>query len=431
MSRREMISSRRLAAVALSSIALVGAGLAASPSISPVAAATQGSAQAPALLTDVPSVAEVFGARRGVSGHHRLVTLEVSALPKRADGQRLRLPLARGSASVRIDQVEHESGYTAWSGALESQELSSFSLVLADGVYRGSLTSPAGIYSLVRAEGEHYWWTEVAPRQSPSGEDAVAIPTPRRTAPALDESAERTSRRKRKPRISVLFAYTKAAKAEAGGKAALKATAALVIAQTNEAFKNSGLKAKVRYKGLAKAKGRESGVAMKDVFRLYRPRDGHFDNLTRARRRHHADLVHLLTTGSQYDLCGAGLIPYSPRRTHRSIAWSTSFLSCMPYLVATHELGHNLGADHADYAGISHDSKVRYSYAFHNVPGNYLSVMGYYTPCEDQGIFTCVRIPWFSSPTNTYAGQPLGVGRRTNNTLVIKKIAPRVARYVR
>ena len=57
--------------------------------------------------------------------------------------------------------------------------------------------------------------------------------------------------------------------------------------------------------------------------------------------------------------------------------------------------------------------------------------MGYYDPCVDAGNYSCVRIPWFSSPTNTYGGQPLADNDNTDNTRVIKQTAPRVARYVR
>lgn len=413
---------------ALTAAVLAGGALATAPSLAPAGAAT-------AVRTSVPLLTEVAGMARGIEGDHLLVRLDSSALPEQAFGQRLALPIGGGTGHVRIDRVERDSSATAWTGALEGQELSSFSLVQTGTTFRGSLVSPAGVYSLTSAGGGRYWWSEVAPRRGVEGEDVLTKPAARLPEATLDAAAlpaaSRMSTRVRRPKIALLFAYTGAARAEAGGRAELKAAAALVVSQTNEAFANSGLKVTVHYKGLVKARGKESSNVMKNLSRLYRPHDGRFDNLVRARRKNRADLVHLFTTGSQYDLCGAANLPLSVRGTHPRLAWSTSFYSCMPYLVATHELGHNLGADHITYPGVSHDSRQTGSHAYVNVPGNYLTAMGYYDPCEDAQIYTCVRIPWFSSPTNTYNAQPLGTGRGTDNSEVIRKIAPRVAAYVR
>lgn len=429
MTTRRSVTAPRLALASLAALVLAGGALATTPSTAPAGATATVAASVP-LLTEVADD-RVTGSRRGVAGDHLLVRLDTSALPEQGLGQRLALPMDGGIGHLRITEVERDGSHTAWNGALEGQQLSSFSLVRAGGTFRGSLVSPDGIYSLTRADGGRYWWSEVEPRRGAEGHDTMTAPTPRLTETSRDERARPVAKGKGRAKINLLFAYTKAARSEAGGRAELKAAAALVVAQTNEAFANSGLKVTVRYRGLAKAKGKESGNAVKDVTRLFRARDGRFDNLHKARRKNRADLVHLFTSGSQYDVCGAGNLPLSARQTHRALAWSTSFYSCMPYLVATHELGHNLGADHIDYPGVSHDSRQRGSYAFYNVAGNYLTAMGYYDPCVDAQIYTCVRIPWFSSPTNTYAGQPLGVGRATDNSRVIRTIAPKVARYVR
>ena len=64
------------------------------------------------------------------------------------------------------------------------------------------------------------------------------------------------ARKKRgQARIDVLFAYTPSAKAAAGSKAALKAAVGQAAAVTNLAFDNSGIKAKIRVKGIVKVKG--------------------------------------------------------------------------------------------------------------------------------------------------------------------------------
>lgn len=431
------LSRGRLAAIATAAAALTLGTLPSASSTAPApgrTSAASAAAAAPSLLVEVAPT-RVDGARRGVVGTHLRVRLRDAVLPTVATGQRVALPIAGRAQQATIDRTERRGDVRSWAGALAGVPLSSFSLVRAGDTYRGSLVSPAGVYSLVAAGGGDYWWSEVEPRRlaegAEEGPDVVTLPDGHDHAASDRQPGAREARAKRRAKINVLFGYTKAAKAEAGSKAQLKASAALVVSQTNEAFRNSGLKVTLRYKGLVKARGKESGTATKDVKRLYKPRDGRFDNLHKARRKNRADLVHLFTTGSQYDLCGAGNLPLSVRGTHKALAFSTSFYSCMPYLVATHEFGHNLGADHIGYGGVSHYSKIPYAYGYYDVGRNYLSVMGYYTPCEDQGVFTCVRIPWFSSPTNTYNGQPLGIGKPTNNTKVISKIAPKVARYMR
>lgn len=436
----------RLAAVATTSLALALGMLSAASSAEPATSRTsqdqsQGtssgtSASAPALVVEV-APRWVEGSRRGVVGEHLRVRLRASALPSVGARGRVAMPLDGGTRQVAIDRVEQDGAVTAWAGTLAHDPLSSFSLVEVGGTFRGSLISPEGTYALTAADGGDYWWSEVEPQRSAEGPDTVSmgdgahVDARDGAGDASRRTPDSALRGKRRAKITVLFAYTRAAKAEAGTKAQLKASAALVVAQSNEAFRNSGLKVTMRYRGLVKAKGKESPNVITNVRRLFKPRDGRFDNLHKARRKKHADLVHLFTTGSQYDLCGAGNLPYSARGTHPALAFSTSFYSCMPYLVATHEFGHNLGADHIDYPGVSHDSKIPYAYGFYNVAGGYISVMGYYAPCENAGVYTCVRVPWFSSPTATYNGQPLGTGKATNNAKVVAKIAPKVARYRR
>ena len=109
---------------------------------------------------------------------------------------------------------------------------------------------------------------------------------------------------------------------------------------------------------------------------------------------------------------------------------STSYLSCLPYIVATHELGHNLGADHIAYPGVTHYSRIPGSYGWYDVPHHFITAMGYYSPCQDVGDFTCVRIPYFSNPKGNYFGLPIG-NLKANNAKVIERLAPIVARYAR
>ena len=231
-------------------------------------------------------------------------------------------------------------------------------------------------------------------------------------------------------RIDVLFAYTPSAKQAAGSKAALKAAVGQAAAVTNLALTNSGIKAQIRVKGIVRVNGHEGKFVLKDLRRLQRAHDGAFDGALRARTKHHADIVHLLTGGPADRLCGAGAEPRTLREATPLAGASTSSLSCLPYIVATHEIGHNLGADHISYPGVTHFSRIPGSFGWYDVPHHFLTTMGYYEPCQDVGDFTCVRIPLFSNPKGNFFGFPIGA-KNANNARVIKKFAPRVARYAR
>lgn len=439
------LTTPRLAVVGLVSVALGAATLMPAASSTPrataqesAATAAKASTTAPDLLTAVAGT-RYRGTHDGFEGEHLRVRVDGSALSDAAPGARVSVPLSGGAADVRIDRVERDGDDTVWSGSLPGQEISSFSMVEVDGVYRGSLVSLLGTYSLVRAADGAYWWSRVQQPQRTLGDDGIvnargdrlAAAAARREAAAPAAAEQLAGRKKRKAKVTVLFAYTKQAKADAGGRAAMKATAKAIIAQTNESFRNSGVKAKVKYKGLVKAKGKNSGNNFTDLKRVTRPRDRQFDNVYKVRKRKNADLVHLITRGRpNSNSCGVAWLPAKVRRTHPSIGFSTSFYECLPYLTATHEIGHNLGAGHDKYPGVESSTKIPYAYGYANPAAGFVTVMAYPNACYDAGV-NCVRIPWFSTPKAAVNGIPVGAGKRTNNAKAITKVAPRVARYQR
>lgn len=419
LSLRRAVGALAAGAVA-SMIAFTAVPVAADPSAEPAPGA-----QTPQpLLTPQQSPSSDAARQTVVRGDSTAVTMHADALPASGSGS-FTLPVGDGEQAVTVTDVEQRPAYTAWTGTLDDVPDSSFALVEADGVYRGSLLAPDVNYALTQSEDGSHWWTEVAPQPATSGADAAPAPRPANAAP---EAAPAGTKR---ARIGVMFGFTRRALGDAGSRAQLKANAALVITQTNESLATSGMaKIRVRFRGLVRAKGRESRNAVKDAFRVSRPRDGHFDNLQRVRRRHHGDIVHLFTAGSEFRVCGGGLIPIRPRWANPRAGASVSYVSCMPYLVATHEIGHNLGGDHNAYPGVSHHSRVRGSHGYVDVGGRYITAMSYYNPCWDAGT-TCTRIAAFSNLNRTWGGNPLSSSRSENNTRVIRLIAPRVAKYVR
>jgi hypothetical protein len=428
------VSSRLTAAASVAVGALVAAGLfAAGPAPAadgPRASSTE--ATAPAFLVASSTRGESLPRPRSVTGPSSIVKLQTSLLPRHAEGQPIRFDLGRQAVTGTFTHIEHNPAYTAWTGSLDV-DLGTFTIVRSGAVYRASIASPQGLWEVTRAEGSLYWLTAVPPYAGPRGGADTITQRPtraQRQQPVASRTAAAAGSERRQARIDVLFAYTAAAKAAAGSKAALKAAVGQAAAVTNVALANSGVKAQIRVKGLAKVKGTESNNVIKDLRRLQRPHDGRFDSALRARAKHHADIVHLFTGGPSDRLCGAGALPITSRYAVPVNGVSTSYLSCLPYIVATHELGHNLGADHISYPGVTHYSKIRGSYGWYDVPHHFITAMGYYDPCEDVGDFTCVRIPYFSNPKGNFYGLAIGA-KKADNAKVIKRLAPIVARYAR
>ncbi len=419
---------RSLLAVSLAVAGLVAGGLSDLPSPSAAAPAPASELAAPGFLAPATARGESLPSTRSVVGESSLVTLETSLLPRRAEGQPISFDLGRQSVTGRFTHIERNPAYTAWTGSLDV-DLGSFTIVRSGSVYRASITSTQGMWEVTRAEGSRYWLTAVAPYTGPSGADTItARPTAAQRARLADRSATVTERGR--TRIDVLFGYTPGTKTAAGGKAAIKAAVGQVAAVTNAAFAGSGIKAQIRVKGIVKVKGSESNNVIKDLRQLQRAHDGKFDSALRARAKKHADIVHLLTAGPVDRVCGAGALPYTARYAAPIQGVSTSYLSCLPYIVPTHELGHNLGADHISYPGVTHYSKMRGSYGWYDVPRHFLTAMGYYDPCQDVGDYTCVRIPLFSNPKGNFFGFAIG-SKQADNAKVIKRLAPIVARYAR
>ena len=427
----------RPTALALATAALLAGGLSAVP------AATSGAEPAAEPAPSAPSAAPGFlvptsargvslPAPRSVAGQSSLVTLRTSLLPSRAEGQPIRFDLGQQSVTGRFTHIERNRAYTAWTGTLDVDS-GSFSIVRSGSTYRASVIWPRGLFEVTQAEGSRYWLTAVAPYPGPpSGNDTTvraASPAQRALMAAAARTPAASSERGR-TRIDVLFAYTPSAKLAAGSKAAIKAAVGQAAAVTNFALTNSGIKAQIRVKGIVRTKGKTSTNVIKDLRRLQRPHDRAFDSAVRARARRHADIVHLFTDGPPTRMCGAGAEPRTIREATPLAGASTSYLSCLPYIVPTHELGHNLGADHISYPGVSHFSRMRGAYAWYDVPHHFITALGYYDPCSDVGDFTCVRIPLFSNPKGNYFGFAIG-SKRANNAKVIKRFAPIVARYGR
>ena len=204
--------------------------------------------------------------------------------------------------------------------------------------------------------------------------------------------------------VDVAVVYTPAAREAAGGTEAVEAGIDLMIAVTNTAFQDSGVRSRVALVARSEVAYAETGVALIDLRRFREPSDGHMDGIHEIRERAGADLVHLIVAESDFG----------------GRAWVAGAfgLSRWPGGAVPHELGHNLGLRH-DRFEVATDGRLRPDPAYGYVNAQALeagaprssqwrTIMAYVDQCKDRFTY-CARVPRFSNPRQRYNGDRMGV----------------------
>lgn len=201
--------------------------------------------------------------------------------------------------------------------------------------------------------------------------------------------------------IDVLVVYTPAVSQLLGGTDAVEARIDLLIAETNAAYRASGVRPRVALAGRSEVSYTESGSVSLDHDRLADTSDGHMDRVHAMRRRTGADLVHLLVTKGGIASLGGDFSVGEPYTS-----------------VFAHELGHNMGLQHDRYVAASRGSLTfapNHGYVNQRAfePGapassRWITIMAYFDQCAEAGL-SCRKVMRFSNPRHRLRGDPLGV----------------------
>ena len=206
--------------------------------------------------------------------------------------------------------------------------------------------------------------------------------------------------------VDVAVVYTPPAREAAGGTEAIEAGIDLMIAATNAAFEDSGVRTRVALVARSELSYSETGESGKDLFRLIDPSDGHMDEVHGMRDRVGADLVHLIVREAGADVGGKAQV--------RGVFG----LSVWPGWAVPHELGHNLGLRHDRYwVSTSRRLRPHPAYGYVNSAAlqeraprsnEWRTIMAYPDQCRDRFTY-CTWLPLYSNPRQRYNGDPIGV----------------------
>jgi len=336
----------------------------------------------------------------------------------------------RKLTAKRQSSVSNENGSSVWIGRIEGESNSEVALARSGQALAGTIRVGKKLYSLRYSGDGVHTLSEV------SASDPLPEPEP--PVPAYDKPSKTTSTTSSTATtgsadtgelLDVLVVYTPASRLAQGGVDGMQALIALAIAETNQAYLNSGVPTRVRLAHSAELNYAESGSIFTDLARLQASNESglYMEEVHALRDAYSADLVTLIEEDNQY--CGTGYQMTEVSTSFAPHAFNVVASQCAAgYYSFGHELGHNLGLTH-DHLNSDGQSAYAYSYGFQDPSESFRTIMAY--DCYGG----CPRVPHFSNPQVIYAGLPTGVDyaldpvNAADNALTLAQTTPMVASF--
>jgi hypothetical protein len=230
------------------------------------------------------------------------------------------------------------------------------------------------------------------------------------------------------PIISIMILYTPEAKKQSTGLLGIETRARLSVAQVNAAFRRSGITAKLVLAHLGPINYRTSGNLVTDLKALTYGTTLDLYNAHVMRQQYRADLVSLFVGASPGELFhGTGwmITSFNPAPSYGMTVMEGVYA---PTSVFAHEIGHNLGCQHA-----TNDIGSWINGAFTNSNGMRFNVTvnGNNYPMRTIMAYGAgPRLGYFSNPNINVWGSPTGDTNSANNAWTIQQTAPMVGNYL-
>ncbi len=255
------------------------------------------------------------------------------------DSARVRIEFdGRSVFALRERSTSTASGFT-WVGTLEGSDAGFASFAVVDGVLSGTVRAGRevgvvrgrlGASARIELVDPATFATCAEPEPVPRAAESVALGANLLAAPST---------------IDVMVLYTPLARATQGGTAAMEALVDLALAETNQAYAQSGVLQQVRLVARHEVAYTEAASIVTDLARMTITNDGWLDQIPALRDACGADAVALIIeTGQSCGVAnsltnqGAGFAPYAFCVVARNCAAANLSLA--------HELGHVMGLAH-------------------------------------------------------------------------------------
>ena len=215
--------------------------------------------------------------------------------------------------------------------------------------------------------------------------------------------------------IDVMVFYTPRARREQGGRDEMRALIDLWVAETNQAYADSGVIHRINLVGLEETAYSETGENGAALSHFASAADGHMDEIHALRDVYAADIMHLVV--AEGNSCGRANQMLNAQPWEESGAFAVTVAGCGA-LIFAHELGHNMGIRHDRYMWSDINKPYPYSAGYVNLrafdadapeSSRWYTVMAYPNRCTVEGGFHCSWLFRFSNPNQTYRGDPMGV----------------------
>jgi len=366
----------------------------------------------------------------------RLVTLELGPVmdrdrPRGQESFILNLFDDVNLIAIKEGVQTNSPGQIVWSGRIKDAPGSLIIMVVDDGQMAGNINLMGEKYQVRPVSGPVHVIQEIDQSKFPQEKPPIPVDSPpqrldqpptskdnrcladnRRT---LNNTAD-TVANFRGPAssgdiIDIYVVYTAAAAAGSGN---IVAEINLAVAETNEAYRASGITQQIRLVGSSQVDYAESGGLDTDLTALQDSADGQMDAVHDWRNTAGADGVILMVeTG---DACGIAYLMTNVSITFAPYAFAVVRRDCATgYYSFGHELGHIMGARHDCYED-SELTPYTYSHGYVDGPNRWRTIMAYDNECQDIFGYSCDRIQYFSNPDLTYLGAVMGVSETTVTT---------------